>query len=255
VNGNFDLAAIMTPWVFGYLAVFCRVGAAFMLFPGIGEAQVPSRVRLLLALAVSLPVTMAVPGIPTQPPTAISQWAGMILSNLAVGAFFGIAGRIMLSALYFAGQVMSMTIGLMNPFGASAPGFEGASALTALLVFAGIAAMFAANLHHHLIEAIVGSFSVVGIAGTPDIPGQAMAAARLLGQSTAMAVKFAAPFLVIGLVFNAGLGVANRLMPNLAVYFVFSPALIALGFLLLGIVSSAIVLTFAESLGDFLQTF
>lgn len=245
----------MTPWVFGYLAVFCRVGAAFMVFPGIGEAQVPSRIRLFVALAVSIPVTMAIPGIPTQPPAAISQWAGMIISNLAVGVFFGTAGRILLAALHFAGQAMSITIGLMNPFGASAPGFEGASALTALLVFAGIAVMFAANLHHHLIESLVGSFDVVGVTGSPDVPMQAMAVAKLLGQSTAMAVKFAAPFLVIGLIFNAGLGVANRLMPNLAVYFVFSPALIAVGFLLLGLVSTAIILTFAENLGVFLKTF
>ena len=37
-----------------YLLVFARTGAMVMLLPAIGEASVPARVRLILALAISL---------------------------------------------------------------------------------------------------------------------------------------------------------------------------------------------------------
>ena len=44
--------------VFVYLLVFSRTGAMLMLLPGIGGgAGVPPRVRLLLALAVSMALT------------------------------------------------------------------------------------------------------------------------------------------------------------------------------------------------------
>jgi len=254
VSGNFDLASFVTPWVFAYLAVFCRVGAAFMSFPGIGEVQVPPHVRLFLALAVSLPLSMAAPGIPQEPPASVGLWAGMVVSNLVAGAYFGIAGRALLASLHFAGQAISQTIGLMNPFGAAAPGFEGASAVTALLVYAGAVAVLAADLHHGLIEALLGSFSVIPIMGTPDIPMQALAIAKLLGQSTRLALQFAAPFLVIGLVFNMGLGIANRMMPNLAVYFVFSPALMAAGFAVLGLISTGVIIAFVDELGELLMS-
>ena len=40
-----------------YLLVFARVGAMVMLLPAIGDAGVPPRVRLVLALAISFALT------------------------------------------------------------------------------------------------------------------------------------------------------------------------------------------------------
>ena len=38
--------------LFAFLAVFTRLGAAFMVLPGFGEAVVPARIRLGMALAM-----------------------------------------------------------------------------------------------------------------------------------------------------------------------------------------------------------
>ncbi len=46
--------------VLTYLLVFARVGAMVMLLPAIGQMGVPSRVRLLLALAISIALTPTV---------------------------------------------------------------------------------------------------------------------------------------------------------------------------------------------------
>ena len=42
--------------IFVYLLVFARTGAMVMLLPAIGDTSVPPRVRLMLALAISLAV-------------------------------------------------------------------------------------------------------------------------------------------------------------------------------------------------------
>ena len=43
------------------------------------------------------------------------------------------------------------------------------------------------------------------------------------------AIQISAPFLVFGLVFNLGLGILSRLMPQLQVFFLAMPAMILLG--------------------------
>ena len=53
-----------------------------------------------------------------------------------------------------------------------------------------------------------------------------------------------APFLVFGLLFNLGLGVLSRLMPQMQVFFVGVPLSILVGFLILVLVVGAMMRTF-----------
>ena len=57
-------------------------------------------------------------------------------------------------------------------------------------------------------------------------------------------MQLAAPFLVFGLLFNVGLGVLSRLMPQMQVFFVGMPLSILLGFLILLMVVGAMMATF-----------
>src|SRR5262245_47885278 len=79
--------------------VFARVGAMLMLLPGFGEPAVPGRIRLALALLVSIVLapTLA-PHIPPAPPSA---WAasGLTMGETMIGVMFGGAARLLASAL------------------------------------------------------------------------------------------------------------------------------------------------------------
>ena len=59
-------------------------------------------------------------------------------------------------------------------------------------------------------------------------------------------LQLSAPFLVFGLVFNIGLGVLARLMPQMQVYFVGVPLSILSGFLILAVVLAAMMGTFLD---------
>ena len=58
--------------------------------------------------------------------------------------------------------------------------------------------------------------------------------------------SLAAPFLVFGLLFNLGLGVLSRLMPQMQVFFVGMPLSILVGFLILLLVIGAMMMTFLD---------
>jgi flagellar biosynthetic protein FliR len=66
-------------------------------------------------------------------------------------------------------------------------------------------------------------------------------------------IQLSAPFLVFGLLFNLGLGILSRLMPQMQVFFVGMPLSILLGFLILLLVVSAMMGTFIEFLGGVLR--
>jgi flagellar biosynthetic protein FliR len=59
-------------------------------------------------------------------------------------------------------------------------------------------------------------------------------------------VQLAAPFLAFGLLFNLGLGVLARLMPQMQVFFIGLPLSILLGFLILALVLGAMMMTFLD---------
>ena len=62
-------------------------------------------------------------------------------------------------------------------------------------------------------------------------------------------VQLAAPFIVFGLVFNLGLGLLARLMPQMQVYFVGVPLSILAGFLIFAAILTTMMMTFMDYFG------
>ena len=71
-------------------------------------------------------------------------------------------------------------------------------------------------------------------------------ATRAFAAAFKIGMQLSAPFLVFGLVFNIGLGVLARLMPQMQVYFVGVPLSIMVGFLILALVITAMMGTFLD---------
>ena len=66
-------------------------------------------------------------------------------------------------------------------------------------------------------------------------------------------IQLSAPFLVFGLLFNLGLGVLSRLMPQMQVFFVALPLSILLGLLFLVLVLGAMMGFFLDYAGGVLH--
>jgi flagellar biosynthetic protein FliR len=75
---------------------------------------------------------------------------------------------------------------------------------------------------------------------------------RAVGRGFALAVQIAAPFIAFGILFNLGLGVLSRLMPQLQVFFLAMPATILIGMLLLLVALGVMMGVFLEVLAQFL---
>ena len=113
--------------------------------------------------------------------------------------------------------------------------------------------IFATDLHHLAIAAIRDSYAFLPPTGIPGTGDAATLAIKAVGQGFALAVQLAAPFIAFGILFNLGLGVLSRLMPQLQVFFLAMPATILIGMVVLLAVVGIMMGVFVSALGDFMR--
>ena len=87
-------------------AVFLRLSAFFSLLPAFGERSVPTRVKLVLAVAMTLVVAPAI-----QPVPDLSRPVLLIFSEVTTGLVLGLALRLFILALQTAGAIAAQATG------------------------------------------------------------------------------------------------------------------------------------------------
>ena len=237
-----------------FLLVFARIGTMVMLLPGLGEMSVPVRVRLTVALvlaAVLLPLHRQAYAIDLRSFGPVLQ---MLFQELLIGAVLGLTARLAISALSVAGSVVAQQLGL--GFVTTIDPMQGQQNVIVgnFLTLVGITLVFATDLHHMVIAALNDSYRLFAPGELIQVGDIAALLTRTVAAAFSVGVQLAAPFLVFGLLFNLGLGVLSRLMPQMQVFFVGLPLSILLGFLILLLVVGAMMSTFLDSVEAMLRT-
>lgn len=247
------LEHLLVSEIFGMLLVFCRIGSAMMVMPGFGEAYVPARARLIMALGVSLIVAAALhqqlPGTPGTPFGLLST----IIPEIVTGIFFGALCRFLVSTLHIAGQIFSFQSSLstaaMLDFNQAGQG----TALGNLLGVVGVTLMFVTNLHHVMLRGIMESYAMFPIGGNIILSDMLTQLTQTLADAFAVAVRLSGPVIVLGLMVNLVGGVVARLMPNFQVFFVIMSPQILLSFIVLMLTFSAIMMGYIQHLDQSLN--
>jgi len=241
-----------------YMLVFARTGAMVMLLPAIGDANVPSRVRLILALAISLALAPTVTGAyPQQAPASVLALGLLIVQEITAGILIGAMARIIVTALSTAGFLIASQTGLSyaETLDPTSNGQQGA-VVGNFFSLLGVVLIFATNLHHLAIGAIAGSYHLIPPGSSLPTGDMAELTIRLVSGSFALGFQLAAPFLVFGFAVNAAFGVLARMMPQLQVFFVAMPVNVMVGFVLLTLLIGSMMTVFLQffsgQMGQFL---
>ena len=215
--------------VYAFLIVFARIAATVMLIPGIGEAFVPIRVRLLFAILLTIIIAPLVSGSLPPEPRQVVELFGLLAVEIIIGIYIGIVARIMLLTLDTVGRFIGVTIGMANAEVFNPSISSQASLPGLLLTTMGVVILFSTNMHHMLILAVTDSYNMFPVGKMLLASDSAFAVARLISDSFRLALQLAAPFIVISLIFFMGLGMLARLMPQLQIFFVGLPVQLAGG--------------------------
>jgi len=227
-----------------FLLAFARVGTMVMLLPGVGEMTVPSRVRLTMALvltAILLPAHQKAYAVDLK---AFGPLLVVLFQELIVGAVLGLTARLAISALQIAGSVVAQQLGLGFVTAVDPTQNQQGVIVGNFLSVLGITLIFATDLHHLVIAGLNDSYVIFQPGEMPIVGDVAQHVTRIIATSFRIGIQLSAPFLVFGLLFNLGLGVLSRLMPQMQVFFIGLPLSILLGFLLLVLVIGAMMGTF-----------
>jgi flagellar biosynthetic protein FliR len=225
----------LAPLAFQAVLLVARIGGAVMLLPGIGEAEVPARLRLSLVLAlVVMLLPVLAPALPPLP-EAVPEMLRLILIETAIGLWLGLLARLLALALAQAGQMMALLIGLASPLQGDAMLGAQATALGRLFGLLAAILVLGTGLYAIPLRALAESYAVLP-AGAPLPAGAvAEAVAGAVADSLALALRLAAPLVLLAMLGNLGLALLARVAPQVQVFLIAAPAQILAGLLLLAL--------------------
>ena len=209
--------------------IFARIGAIILTLPGIGETYVPPRIRLSLALVISLCLWPVIGGSLPALPDRLGATVGWVIREVITGLMIGSILRIFTSALSTAGEIVSLQTTLS--FAQTANPLMGGqnTTIAAFLMLFGTVLVFATNTHHLFIAGLVGSYELIAPVRPLIAADFAELAIRTVGDSFILGVQLSAPVIVFALIFNLAAGLIGRVMPAFQIFFAAAPLSIILG--------------------------
>lgn len=234
--------------------IFCRLGTCLMLLPGFSSPRIPVRVRLFLVLSVTLALAPLLAGkvqegITGDAPVIVLE---LIASEMMVGAIIGLMGRMYFLALQFAGATIAVVIGLSNTPDAQIEEAEPVAAVTALITLTAAVLIFVTDLHWEVLRALVESYAAVPVSKELAANLGIIKIVDALSDAFLLALRISAPFIVYSLMINLMFGILGKLTPQIPVYFISIPFVLAGGGLILFFTASELLQLFMTGFADWL---
>jgi flagellar biosynthesis protein FliR len=229
-----------------FMLVFARVAAMVMVLPALGQSNIPVRIKIAIAVLLTL---IILPLHRTAYTIDMSSMAPLLVSMLheiIIGVVLGATAQVAMSALQVAGSVIAQQLGLGFVTAVDPTQGQQGVVIGNFLTMLGVTLLFATDSHHLIIAALNDSYTIFSPGDVVPSGDVAELATRAFSAAFKIGMQLSAPFLVFGLVFNIGLGVLARLMPQMQVYFVGVPLSILTGFLIFAAVLAAMMGTFLD---------
>jgi flagellar biosynthetic protein FliR len=214
----------------GFALVLLRTAGLLVTVPVLGARVVPARIRLSLAVVLSLAVFTGAGAPSVAPPEGIPGLFLGAAGETAMGLLAGLAARLVLEAAIAAGQLVGISMGigfaaLVDP----TSGAESSAPGEMILTLAQIGAL-ALGIHREAIAWLARSVRLWPPGGPLPLE---MLAGHALGQAVfgaTLAVRIAFPVLAAVIVAYVVTGVLTRSAPQLALGSIgFSVAILAGG--------------------------
>ncbi len=252
-----SLASLSSSYIYVLLLIFCRITAIFLFAPIFSDSQIPKKVSIIFAFFCSLliyPVVMNLENIDI-PKTALLLGYNVVLEVL-IGAFIGLYLRLIIAVAHIFGYIISTTIGLsaatlLDP-SQSTQGTLIGNFLTMLI----IVLMFSLGVDHAFIKTLVFSYKKFSLGSFTEFYSDITTSIiQSVSTSWMLAMKASVAFMIAGIVINVSAGILAKLMPQIQAFFLVMPLQLLIGFFLLSITLSSVMLWLMEEYQNYLIQF
>lgn len=239
---------------YGYILVFMRFGGLLAYMPGIGDHTVSPRLRMLLALGLCVILTPVVqPHLPSMP-QAVSDNSLLLIFEFLLGIFAALMARVLLAALDVAGATIATNMGIVNSFVPSLASAQQGGIASVFFTLLGTLMIFETDMHYRMISMMVDTYEIFKPGDmafiSTMITDLSQTVLNFVRAAFVLALQLAAPVIILNLLMLFGMGMINRLMPSIQIFFIMQPLQSILGFLLLvlgiGVMMNHFITQFAD---------
>ncbi len=203
--------------VTGFFLVLARVSPLFLLAPLFSSKMLPTRVKGIVAVGISIGLTpIAVHGqhIPTDPMAV----AGMLVIQVLVGLAFAFAVGMVLSAVEAAGALTDMSAGfsygsVIDPINGNSGG-----TMTNLYSLVGLAMFIAIGGDAWTLRGLSRTFDLVPLTKAPAIASLTSGVEQAFSTIFVSAVEVAAPVILALLITDVAFGMVSKIVPQLNIF-------------------------------------
>ena len=242
--------AQLTSWLGAWLWPLFRVMGFVMTVPLLGSNFVPMRVRLVLALAITLPVAPLVGPLPVVEALSIEAIL-IVLQQVLIGAALGFFLQIVFQIFVLTGQMIAMQMGLgfaamVDP----STGVNTAVLSTFYLMFASLL-FISFDGHLIMIRILAESFQTLPVAASGVGDTFILQILSTISWAFSSALVLALPAVTALLMTNFAFGIMTRAAPQMNIFALGFPSALMLGlfvvWLLTGTILESINNLFAEA--------
>lgn len=239
-----------------YMLVFARISAMLQTLPVFGYQTVPGKIRLMLALALTIIVGVPLSESVTIVISSLPNLVLLVMIEVFIGLLIGIAAKFLFEAVSIAGSFISLQVGL-GMMQVVDPNSSQQQPIVSQLLFMVVLIYFlTVEGHYVLIETLVKSFEMVQPGGAVF---QARIGEHLINGGSLMydiAFRLAAPALVFLILIDIALAFVTRMMPQANIFFISLPLKLGVGVVILILTLNIVQLMFAYlmmNLNEYLQ--
>jgi flagellar biosynthesis protein FliR len=226
------------------------------MMPGFSSPRIPVQVRLFIAIAVTLTIT---PIILSPVQTLLAKTSPVALARLfiwesLIGFMIGLLGRLFFLALETIAMAIAMAIGLASVLGSPFEEGDPMPPTVNLITLAATVLLFITDQHWEVFRGVVASYAAMPVADGFGARFGLVQVTECLTQSFFLALRIGSPFIIFSVVVNIAIGLTNKLVPQIPVYFIATPFVVAAGLILLYFSGKQLMEVFMVSFSSWLAS-
>lgn len=227
-------SAQLSAWLALFIFPFTRILALIASSPVLGNKQIPARVKIGLALMLTVIIA---PTLSIQPDIEPASALGffVLMQQILAGLAIGFTMRLIFSAFEMAGELAGMQMGLgfasfFDPLNASfSPVVAQFLGIIAALAFLGM------DGHLYILAALAESFHTFPISSAAPSAVALHTLAAWGGSMFMYGLQMSMPLIGALLITNLALGILTRSAPQLNIFAIGFPITLAVGFAVLAL--------------------
>lgn len=215
--------------------LFCRIGACLMLMPGVSSSQIPVQFRLFAAVAVTLSLApLLLDQVPLQSLSAdpIPVLRLIVVESL-VGGLIGLLGRMFYLALETMMVGASTMLGMANPFGIEVEPNQMLPPMASIVSMSATALIFVTDAHWEVLRGLAASYHAIPLGAEFNAGYSLRHLVDVLDETFRIGLRVGSPFIMYAIIVNLAMSLISRLAPQIAIFYVATPFIVAGGLLLL----------------------